>query len=57
MQSNDPAEVIREAVNEVKRREAVRDGDLVILTIGEPLKAPGGTNTLKIIRVGELHGS
>jgi pyruvate kinase len=57
MQSNDPAEVIREAVNEVKRREAVRDGDLVILTIGEPLKAPGGTNTLKIIRVGELHGA
>jgi pyruvate kinase len=55
MQSNDPAEVIREAVNEIKRREAVRDGDLVILTIGEPLKAPGGTNTLKIVRVGELH--
>ncbi len=53
MQSNDPAEVIAAAVDELKRREAVQDGDLVILTIGEPLKKPGGTNTLKILRVGE----
>lgn len=55
VQANDPAEVIREAVDELKRREAVQDGDLVILTIGEPLKKPGGTNTLKILRVGEHH--
>jgi pyruvate kinase len=55
MQSNDPAEVIAAAVDELKRREAVQDGDLVILTIGEPLKKPGGTNTLKILRVGEHH--
>jgi len=31
----------------------VRDGDLVVLTIGEPMGKPGGTNTMKIIRVGE----
>lgn len=28
-------------------------GDLIVLTIGEPIGAAGGTNTLKIIRVGE----
>jgi pyruvate kinase len=31
----------------------VRDGDLVVLTIGEPMGKPGGTNTMKIVRVGE----
>ncbi len=28
-------------------------GDLIVLTIGEPIGAAGGTNTLKIVRVGE----
>ena len=27
-------------------------GDLLVLTFGEPMGAPGGTNTLKIVRVG-----
>jgi hypothetical protein len=27
----------------------------VILTIGEPLSKPGGTNTMKVIRVVDLH--
>ena len=31
----------------------VKDGDLIILTIGEPLGKSGGTNTLKIVKVGE----
>jgi pyruvate kinase len=53
--SNDPATVMRQAVGELRSRGAVRDEDLVILTIGEPLAKPGGTNTLKIIRVGDLH--
>ena len=30
-----------------------RQGDLIVLTIGEPIGTPGGTNTLKIVRVGE----
>ena len=53
--SNDPAAVMTQAVGELRRRGAVRDEDLVILTIGEPLAKPGGTNTMKIIRVGDLH--
>ncbi len=32
---------------------AVERGDLVVLTIGEPIGTPGGTNTLKIVHVGE----
>lgn len=33
----------------------VEKGDLIVLTIGEPIGKSGGTNTLKIVRVGE-HG-
>ena len=32
---------------------AVNRGDLVVLTVGEPMGSPGGTNTLKIVRVGD----
>jgi len=52
--SDDPVEVLQEAVDELRRRSAVRDGDIVVLTIGEPLSKPGGTNTMKIVRVGDL---
>ena len=31
----------------------VEYGDLIVLTIGEPIGAAGGTNTMKIVRVGE----
>jgi pyruvate kinase len=34
-------------------RGVVDPGDLLVLTIGEPIGAAGGTNTLKIVRVGE----
>ncbi|NTV11836.1 MAG: pyruvate kinase, partial [Zoogloea sp.] len=34
-------------------RGVVEIGDLIVLTIGEPIGASGGTNTLKIVRVGE----
>ena len=53
--SNEPVVVMKEAVDELRRRGAVRDDDLVILTIGEPMSKPGGTNTMKIIRVVDLH--
>jgi pyruvate kinase len=54
MSSNDPAVVLKEAVDELRRRGAVRDEDLVVLTIGEPLAKPGGTNTMKILSVGDV---
>jgi pyruvate kinase len=45
--------LLAEAEDELRRRGAVRDGDLILLTIGEPIGKPGGTNTMKIVRVGE----
>jgi pyruvate kinase len=35
------------------RSGAVQKGDLIVLTIGEPIGKPGGTNTMKIVKVGE----
>jgi pyruvate kinase len=32
---------------------AVQEGDIIVLTIGEPIGTSGGTNTMKIVRVGE----
>ena len=43
-----------EAVQLLLRKGAVAAGDLIVLTTGEPMGQPGGTNTLKIVRVGEL---
>ena len=34
-------------------RGVVQNGDLIALTIGEPIGCAGGTNTLKIVRVGD----
>ena len=34
-------------------RGQVKDGDLIVLTVGEPMSKSGGTNTMKIVRVGE----
>lgn len=49
----DHATVNREAIDELMRRGAVRDGDLVIITKGDMVGVHGGTNAMKIIRVGE----
>ncbi|MEW5755379.1 MAG: pyruvate kinase [Pseudomonadota bacterium] len=43
-----------EAVEELRRRGAVRDGDLVIITKGDLMGVLGGTNTMKIVKVGEM---
>jgi len=45
--------VLHEAEEELRRRSAVMDGDLIVLTIGEPIGKSGGTNTMKIVKVGE----
>jgi len=52
--SRDHAEVNREAIDELLRRGTVRDGDLVIITKGDLMGVMGGTNAMKIVRVGEL---
>lgn len=41
------------AEDELLARGAVHNGDYILLTIGEPYGKAGGTNTLKIVKVGE----
>jgi len=52
--STDHAEVNKDIVDELKRRGAVRDGDLVIITKGDLRGVHGGTNAMKIVRVGDM---
>ncbi|MGB2905104.1 MAG: pyruvate kinase [Candidatus Dechloromonas phosphoritropha] len=49
----DRDQLLAEAEQLLIERGAVARGDLLVLTIGEPIGYPGGTNTLKIVRVGE----
>jgi pyruvate kinase len=50
---SDREQLLREAEEQLKKHGAVQDGDLIVLTIGEPIGKPGGTNTMKIVKVGE----
>jgi pyruvate kinase len=52
-ETKDHSVVNSEAVDELKRRGVVRDGDLVILTKDDLMGTMGGTNAMKIVRVGE----
>jgi pyruvate kinase len=45
--------LLRMAEEKLVESGAVRAGDLFVLTVGEPIGQPGGTNTMKIVRVGE----
>ncbi len=47
--------LLLEAEQRLLEAGIVEKGDLIALTIGEPIGKSGGTNTLKIVRVGE-HG-
>ena len=49
----DREELLAEAENVLVQNGVVEKGDLIVLTIGEPIGFAGGTNTLKIVRVGE----
>jgi pyruvate kinase len=54
---NNPEEILNLAEDELLNRGAVRSGDYIIMTIGEPVGKAGGTNTMKIVRVGENEDS
>ena len=45
--------LLRLAEEKLVETGAVSAGDLIVVTVGEPIGQPGGTNTLKIIKVGE----
>ena len=52
-QSNDREGVLRAAEDLLLAKGQVQFGDLIVLTNGEPMGKSGGTNALKIVRVGE----
>ena len=45
-------EINQRAVEELQRRKVVKEGDIVLITKGDYVNAQGGTNTMKIVRVG-----
>ncbi|MGJ8619023.1 MAG: pyruvate kinase [Methylophilaceae bacterium] len=46
-------EILHEMEQVLLKEEVVSNGDMVIFTFGEPIGNPGGTNTMKIIKIGE----
>ncbi|TAK85823.1 MAG: pyruvate kinase [Betaproteobacteria bacterium] len=50
---HDREELMREAEDTLVRNGVVKEGDLIVLTFGEPIGKPGGTNTMKIVKIGE----
>jgi len=52
-QSADRDAVLHSAEDLLLARGEVQLGDLVVLTVGEPMGKSGGTNAMKIIKVGE----
>jgi pyruvate kinase len=46
-------EILQEMEQVLLQQRVVNPGDAILLTFGEPIGSPGGTNTLKIVTVGE----
>ncbi|MEY3201047.1 MAG: pyruvate kinase [Pseudomonadota bacterium] len=49
----DRDQLLRDAEDVLIEKGAVEKGDLIVITIGEPIGKAGGTNTMKIVKVGE----
>jgi pyruvate kinase len=52
-EGHDRERLLREAEDTLLKEGVVQKGDIVVLTIGEPIGQSGGTNTMKIVTVGE----
>jgi pyruvate kinase len=50
----DPEKCLNLAEDELLKRGVVQNGDTIVLTMGEPFGKAGGTNTMKIVKIGEL---
>ncbi|MDH4189044.1 MAG: pyruvate kinase [Betaproteobacteria bacterium] len=50
---SDREELLREAEKVLVENGVAKEGDVIVITIGEPIGKAGGTNTMKIVRVGE----
>jgi pyruvate kinase len=49
---HDRDELLAEAEKVLLQNGVVKDGDIILITIGEPIGKAGGTNTMKIVKVG-----
>ena len=47
-------EILQEMEQVLLQQKMVSPGDTVLLTFGEPIGSPGGTNTLKIVKIGPI---
>ncbi|MES2758316.1 MAG: pyruvate kinase [Pseudomonadota bacterium] len=54
-QEGDSGAVLRQAEDLMVAKGIVKKGDMIVCTWGEPMGQVGGTNALKIVRVGELN--
>ena len=52
-EGKDRDEILREMQDILLKEAVVKNGDRVILTFGEPIGNPGGTNTMKIVTIGQ----
>jgi pyruvate kinase len=52
-EGHDREKLLRESEEVLLAHGVVQMGDLVVLTVGEPIGQSGGTNTMKIVRIGE----
>jgi pyruvate kinase len=50
-EGRDREELLNKAESLLIRNEALDDGDSFLLTVGDPIGATGGTNTMKIVKV------
>ena len=53
IESKFPSEVLHAAEDELIRLGLVKDGDMIVMTIGESIGKAGHTNTMKIVCVGD----
>ncbi|RKP49505.1 pyruvate kinase [Trinickia fusca] len=51
--NQDRDQALKQAVEVVVAKGFASRGDMIVLTVGEPMGQAGGTNTLKIVRVGD----
>ena len=52
-EGHDREKLLHDAEEVLLNNKVVEMGDIVVLTMGEPIGQSGGTNTLKIVRIGE----
>lgn len=52
--NKDRDEILQEMEQVLLHQKVVNVGDLVLLTFGEPMGSLGGTNTLKIVKIGPI---